>query len=415
MRIAVVGAGWAGLTAAIELTAAGHPVELFEAGRVAGGRARSVTLDGRLLDNGQHILLGAYRDTLAMMRHVGANPDTLLDRRPLAVIDPAGFRMQLPTLPAPFNVAWGLLSASPIRWREKLATARWMQSVKWRQFQVDPDCTVAQWLDAAGQTGPLRQQLWEPLCLAAMNTPAERASAQVFSNVLRDSLGSHHRDATDLLLPRVPLGELFPEPALRWLQARGCQIRFRHRVRRLSTDETGVAIDGERFDSAVLALSPRHLAQCLPEVDVPTAFEPIATVYLQYPEKTRLPFPLIKLSKNVGQWVVDRGQGMLGCALSGHGDWEALDDAVLVHALHAELGLTEPLLWHGVIREQRATHACLPGSRRRLPCSPSPRLALAGDCCYPEYPATLEAAVRSGKIAAARLMASAPHSAPTPA
>ena len=100
MHLAVVGAGWAGLAAAVELTAAGHCVDLFEAGRIAGGRARSVTLDGRVLDNGQHILLGAYRDTLNMMRRVGADPDILLERRPLAVIDPAGFRMQLAHLPS---------------------------------------------------------------------------------------------------------------------------------------------------------------------------------------------------------------------------------------------------------------------------------------------------------------------------
>ena len=123
MRTAVIGGGWAGIAAAVELTGSGHPVTLFEAGRVLGGRARSVSLDGRTLDNGQHILLGAYRDTLDLMRRVGADPEQLFDRRPLQVIDRPGFRLSLPKLPAPFNLAWGLLSSPGVSWREKIRTA----------------------------------------------------------------------------------------------------------------------------------------------------------------------------------------------------------------------------------------------------------------------------------------------------
>ena len=404
MHLAVVGAGWAGLAAAVELTAAGHCVDLFEAGRIAGGRARSVTLDGRVLDNGQHILLGAYRDTLNIMRRVGVDPDILLERRPLAVIDPAGFRMQLAHLPAPLNVVSGLLTATTVNWQEKLKTALWMQGVKWRKFRVTPDCSVAQWLDAAGQTGRLRQQLWEPLCLAAMNTPAERASAQVFANVLRDSLGSASREATDLLLPRVPLGELFPEPAIRWLNAHGCNIRFSHRVGEISATENTVRVDGETFDAAVIAVAPQHLAHLLVTSQAPEAYEAIATVYLQYPEKTALPFPLIKLSKKHGQWVVDRGNGLFACVLSGHGDWELLDDSALAQALHEALDRPGALRWQGVIREKRATYACLPGSALRQPGTSPARIVVAGDYCYPDYPATLEAAVRSGQQAAARML-----------
>uniref|UniRef100_UPI0024903A1E FAD-dependent oxidoreductase n=1 Tax=Azonexus hydrophilus TaxID=418702 RepID=UPI0024903A1E len=208
MKVAVVGAGWAGLAAAVDLTRRGAAVTLYEAGRVAGGRGRSVNIDGRTLDNGQHLLLGAYRETLALMRSVGADPDVLFERRPLQVVDRDGFRLALPCWPAPLNVAWGLLTAATVDLPEKLKTALWMHRVKWRGFRLTRDESVADWLDAAGQTGVLRQKLWEPLCLAALNTPAERASAQLFANVLRDSLGSPRRADTDLLLPRVPFGEL---------------------------------------------------------------------------------------------------------------------------------------------------------------------------------------------------------------
>ena len=205
MKVAVIGGGWAGIAAAVELTAAGIDTTLFEAGRVLGGRARSVTVDGRTLDNGQHILLGAYRETLDVMRQVGAEPDRLLDRHPLQVVDDAGFRLALPKWPAPLNVAWGLLSAHGVGWREKLATAWWMQGVKAQGFRLAADTTVSDWLDGAGQTGELRRHLWEPLCLAALNIPAGRASAQIFANILRDSLGSARREDTDLLLSRVNL------------------------------------------------------------------------------------------------------------------------------------------------------------------------------------------------------------------
>lgn len=397
-RVAVIGGGWAGIAATVELTAAGVDTTLFEAGRVLGGRARSVEIAGRKLDNGQHILLGAYRDTLALMRRVGADPDALFDRRPLQVVDNAGFRLSLPRLPAPLNVAWGLLAAHGVGFGEKLRTAWWMERVKRRGFRMTRDITVAEWLDEAGQTGVLRRRLWEPLCLAALNTPVEHASAQLFANVLRDSLGSPRREDTDLLLPRVPLGQLLPEPAGRWLQARGASIRLRHRVRTLARQGDTMQVDGMPFDAAVLAVAPQHAAALWPEVPVPNDFEPIATVYLQYPPDSKLPFPLRSLSGPLGQWVVDRGDGLLACVLSGHGDWENYDDTALSHALDAELRIQAPLLGASIIRERRATFSATPGLHR--PCPQNGRLHVAGDYSWSDYPATLEGAVRSGFRAA---------------
>lgn len=409
MRVAVIGGGWAGLAAAVELTASGADVTLYEAGRVPGGRARSVDLDGRRLDNGQHILLGAYRDTLALMHQVGADPDQLLERQPLQVIDDRGFRLALPRLPAPLNVAAGLLGAATVNLPEKLKTALWMQGVKWRRFRLAADTSVADWLDAAGQTGRLRRHLWEPLCLAALNTPAERASAQVFANVLRDSLGSARRADTDLLLPRVPLGEVLPEPAAAWLETRGARLRFGHRVRGVTCSERGIGVDGDAHDAAILALAPGHLAKLWPTAAVPRDYEPIGTVYLQFPAKTALPFPLVNLVGNHGQWVVDRGNGLLACVLSGHGAWEELSDAALAAALSEELqaaGLAGAHDgWHKVVREKRATFSCTPDLARADHRTSCPLLYLAGDHTWADYPATLEGAVRSGRRAARAALA----------
>jgi hydroxysqualene dehydroxylase len=405
MKTAVVGGGWAGLAAAVELTAAGHQTTLFEAGRVAGGRARSVDIDGRRLDNGQHILLGAYRETLALMRRVGADPDRLFDRRPLQIIDRSGFHLALPRLPAPLHVAWGLFAAKGVSLAEKLRTAWWMEGIKARRFQLDADVTVSQWLDAAGQTGRLRRHLWEPLCLAALNTPAHLASAQRFAYVLRDSLGSSRRADTDLLIPRVDFGQLLPEPALAWLSAHGAGIRLGRRVEKLQPTPSGVDIDDEPFDAAIIATAPQHATRLWPDMSARYAFEPIATVYLQFDRHTRLDFPLLNLDGPFGQWVVDRGDGLLACVLSGHGDWERLDDAGLATALQGELQLDGQAAWYKVIREKRATFSCRPGIHRPGEITAHPQVVLAGDYTFAEYPATLEGAVRSGLRAARRLIA----------
>ncbi len=400
MRVAVIGGGWAGLAAAVVLTAGGHAVTLFEAGRVLGGRARSVSIDGRQLDNGQHILLGAYRDTLELMRRVGVVPERVFARQPLQVVDRSGFCLRLPRLPAPLNVAWGLLTARGVGWGEKLRTAWWMECVKRREFRLENDLTVAQWLDSAGQTGNLRHHLWEPLCVAALNTPAVQASAQLFANVLRDSLGSPRRGDTDLLLPRVDLGQLLPAPAGKWLQDHGAILRLSHRVKCVVANNEHVAIDGEHFDTAVIATAPQHLADLWPDAASDFSFEPIATVYLQFAEKTSLPFPLFNLLGQYGQWVVDRGQGLLACVLSGHGDWESLPDKALAAALRNELGISEAPHWQRVIREKRATFSARPALPRPDFRTSHPRIALAGDYTWADYPATLEGAVRSGLRAA---------------
>lgn len=410
-RIAVIGGGWAGIAAAVELTAQGQAVTLFEAGHVLGGRARGITLDGHRLDNGQHILLGAYREILALMRQVGADPEHLLQRLPLAIQDNAGFRLRLPRIPAPFNLAWGLLTARGVSLREKIATARWMDGLKSRQFQLPADGSVAEWLDAAGQTGSLRRHLWAPLCLAALNTPIELASAQLFANTLRDSLGSSRREDTDLLLPKVDLGQILPEPATQWLQANGTELRLSHRVKEIGdrprfydSQNRGlspISVDSEPFDAIILATAPQHAATLLgTEPHFGLEFEPIGTVYLAYPENTALPVPMLGQQGGLGQWAIDRGHGMIACILSGHGEWETKSDEELATLLATELNLPGKPFWHGVVREKRATFSCRPKLQRPGTETGHPQCWLAGDYTWSEYPGTLEGAVKSGRRAA---------------
>lgn len=416
-RIAIVGAGWAGLACAVELAAAGRRVCVFEAARQPGGRARGVSLDGRRLDNGQHLIVGAYRETLRLMRCVGNDPQTAFTRLPLALRFPGAFELALPRLPAPFNLAAGLLAARGAPFSERFAAARFMRRLQRNGYQVAPDTSVARWLDRHRQHGALRRFLWEPLCLAALTTAPQHASAQIFANVLRDSLGGAS-GATDLLLPRGDLGALFPEPAMRFVAAQGGEVRLSQRVTRLARDGNGWHIGDEEFSDVVLATAPQHLGTLL--ADRPAhegllrtladyRYEPIATAYLAYPDGFRLPAPMLGLAGAFGQWVFDRGlcggnPALAAFVMSAAGDWQALDDDALAAALHGELDAAIGPLpaphWQRVIRERRATFACRP-NMARAGCATAERgLWLAGDHCCGDYPATLEGAVRSGVTAA---------------
>ena len=431
VKAAVVGGGWAGLAAAVELARTGFQVTVFEAARQLGGRARSVRTQGQLLDNGQHILIGAYGETLRLMRTVGADPDRLLHRLPLELSFPTGqphpFRLRLPRLPSPWHLAAGLLTARGASPGEKIAAMRFMRCLQGTAYRLGDDCTVAELLDRHGQHGALRRHLWEPLCLAALNTAPLQASAQIFANTLRDSLGSG-RAATDLLLPAADLDRLFPAAAAQFIRARGGEIRLACRV---DTIVAGPVVFGERFDCAVLAVGPQHAAGLLagqPETAASArllsgyAFEPIATVYLAYPPPLSLPWPMLGLDDRqtgqIGQWVFDRGTlcgtgGLMAFVLSAHGAWEDLDNAQLVLALDRQLAATlcrplPPVLWQHAIRERRATFSCRPGLPRPAVETALPGWWLAGDYVCAEYPATLEAAVRSGVAAAGAISASLP-------
>jgi len=427
LKVAVIGGGWAGLAAAVELSAAGATVTVFEAAKQLGGRARRVDIHGHALDNGQHILLGAYRETLRLMNRVGARPERVLKRLPLALRHPAaGFSLELPGLPAPLHLAAGLLSAKGCSVCEKFSAVRFMLALQADHYRLATDCTVAELLDRHGQSGALRRFMWEPLCLAALNTPADKASAQVFANVLCDSLGGGRAD-TELLLPTVDLGQIFPDAAAEFVTARGGRIVLSTRIEAL---DPSLEIESERFDHVILATAPQHAADLL-EKRAETAliaaqladydYEPIATLYAGYPSDVTLPCPMLGLESStpggLGQWVFDRGAltgmpGVMAFVLSANGVWDERDSESLMAALHRELenALARKLpaaLWHQLIRERRATFTCRPNLPRPTTQTALRGLWLAGDYVCAGYPATLEGAVRSGVTAARRILESA--------
>lgn len=415
-RVAVVGAGFAGLAAAVELASAGIRVTVLEASRTLGGRARRVVRHGDTLDNGQHILVGAYSETLRVMRRVGVDPANMLLRQPLTLRYPGSLALRAPRLPAPLHLAWALATAKGLSAAEKLGGLQFMNCLKAAKFELVRDISVAALLDDHGQAGELRRLVWEPLCLATLNTPLESASAQVFLHVLRDTLGAG-RAASDLLLPRVDLTALFPAAAAAFVEKHGGAVQTASTVRRVEVSAGGYALDaapGQTFSHAVIAVAPHAclaLLETLPRLEPVRAtiaalrYEPIVTCYLACDADVTLPEPMIGMVGTATQWLFDRGRlggrpGLLAAVISAsgpHQDWSHGDLASRVCAeAGAVLGRTLKPNWTQVIEEKRATFACTPGVARPDCLTALPKLYLAGDYTASPYPATLESAVRSG-------------------
>lgn len=430
MRIAIIGAGWAGMAAAMAAVQDGHDVTVFEAARSVGGRARAVPTvqpDGKalLLDNGQHILIGAYAESLRLMREAGVDVKTALLRLPLALRFADGTGLQWPDLAPPYDALVGIVRARGWLWGERLALLRLARRWQRQRFACAPRATVADL--CTGLPPRLFAQFIEPLCVAALNTPAHQASGQVFLRVLQDSLFSG-RGGSNLLLPRVDLGAVFPEAAARWLRARGAIVCTGTRVQQLlaAPQGDGWSVNGMHFDAAVLATSSTEAARlashCAQTVSFTLAvpmcdwaacaqalrFEAITTVYAQAtvrPDGTVLDAPMLALrsaAQQPAQFVFDRGQlggppGLLAFVVStSQGERAVLEQQVLAQA-QAELGLQGLEIVQTVV-EKRATFACTP-ALQRPGAQLAPGLWACGDYIAGPYPATLEGAVLSGTLA----------------
>jgi hydroxysqualene dehydroxylase len=421
-RVAVIGAGWAGLSAAVELAAQGIRVEVFEASRQLGGRARSLTWGDLTIDNGQHILVGAYRECLRLMRTVGIDPDLALLRIPLTLNYPGNFHMRAPRLPAPLHTAAALLFASGLSWPEKWAAIRFMRALQSTHYRVEPDITVSDWLDQHRVPPRQRQLLWDALCISALNTPSDRASAQILANVLRDSLGAD-RAASDMLIPRSDMSACFPDAAARFVQQKGGVIHSGQRIDSLRKSDAGWHVGKEAlpYTHLIIAVAPYHLGSLLPEsaqLVAHIAYEPIVTTYLRYPAHITLPGPMIGHISDASQWLFDRGQlygqhGLIAAVISARGRHNDLTATELEAAVHRDIAQHIPTLPEPLgaltITEKRATFSCTPSLiRPAFNALAAQHIYLAGDYVSSDYPGTLEAAVRSG-VACAQHITGAQH------
>ncbi|MDR2260179.1 MAG: hydroxysqualene dehydroxylase HpnE [Azoarcus sp.] len=415
---AIIGAGYAGLACAVELARHGIAVTVFERSRTLGGRARAVKKDGWTLDNGQHLLIGAYTELARLLRLTGVSPRQL-EHLPLTLHIPGQLHLRAAALPAPLHLAAGLARARGLGWRERFAAAALLRYLKRRHFRLFEAATVTDLLVGRQQPPKLRNLIWEPLCLAALNTPAHEASAQTFANILRDTLAAPSATASELLIPRVDLSELFPVPAARYLATREGRIFPGNAITAITPEDGGFRLGGDPgehlWPQVVIAAAPRHTAPLLASTGACAHLaariaalpcEAITTIYLALGKGFTLPAPMIGLIGGPAQWAFDRGQsggpeGLIAAVISAHREHGTLSRDAQAAAALAQLertlarALPRPERTH-VITEKRATFACRPGLPRPGIATPLPRLWLAGDYIESEYPATLESAVRAG-------------------
>ncbi|MGD8559193.1 MAG: hydroxysqualene dehydroxylase HpnE [Gammaproteobacteria bacterium] len=446
--VIVAGGGWAGLTTAVELARHDIPVILLESAKQLGGRARRVPFENNVkgnytplarnnsdnanndkisVDNGQHLLIGAYDSTLTMLRTIGVTEETVLRREKLALnmrrARGRNVRINAGWLPAPLHIAWGLMFASGYSLQDRLSALRFCRALQKTDFAIASDMSCLELFRQYRQTDNVIKTLWEPLCVAALNTPIDSASAMVFLRTLREAF-NHGRADSDLLFTRVDLGNLYPDHAMDYIEKHGGNVRLGRRIMDVLVDNQqppnvrGVRLqDHEIACNHVVLATPHHVTRKLLAPHAPLAElteqltkfdnQPITTVYLQYPEHTTTNSNMLGLVDSLSQWVFDRriyGQpGLMAVVISSTGPHTKMDNNELCATVENELATFFPH-WpraqhRMVIREKRATFDCVsdcnsfrPGNK-----TPLPGLWLAGDYTDTKLPPTLEGAVRSGK------------------
>jgi squalene-associated FAD-dependent desaturase len=436
--VSIIGAGWAGLAAAVELTRHDIPVTVYESARHVGGRACTLNIDGVNLDNGQHLMIGAYRQILLSLQHMGVNPDDVLLRLPqhLKMLDARNghtlFELKLPRWPAPLHLLTGMLTCSGLSWREKIRTL--IRFNRLLQTKIEPDVCVEDWLAQAGLPPAYIDYLLKPLCLAALTSHTNQASARSLQNVLRETfLGP--REHTDLLIPRATLGEIFPQAAVRYIESRGSKVLPEHRVSHIDAHNKILTIHDQavQYEQLILA-TPASVTQKLLEHDAQfdnvthplqaLQHQPVCTIYLRYPPHVELPLPMLGCVHGQIEWLFDRRHcrqpGLIAAVISGDGaHMQATQDELAATVSH-ELGRLFPH-WPQpesvqVIREKRAcflSHVDIDRLRPGM-ATADPAIRLCGDYVYienatqPGLPATLEGAVRSGVKCAQRFIEDRP-------
>lgn len=425
--VIVAGGGWAGIAAATELARHDIPVILLESAKQLGGRARSVRTGEIHVDNGQHLMLGAYQSTLNMLRTIGIKESDVLHRQTLSLqwFQPNNKLVELNTikLPAPFHLAWGLITAKGLSFRDRWSALQFSRTMQRNKFSIDEDCSVKSLLQLHHQSPTLIKTIWEPLCLGALNTRIHEASGQLFLRTLSDSFRQARRDS-DLLLTRKNLGAILPEPALDYIEAHHGSVRLGQRVKQLLIRDNniiGVALENEQLLSPQVILATPHTItrqlikphprlETLSEQIEAIEHRPICTVYVQYPPDISQERWMQGSLNTVSQWIFDRGlygqHGLMAIVISGDGEHIDWDNDKLCHTVIEELAVQFPRwpkpLSHHIIREKRATFASTVNINRHRPSAQTAvnGLWLAGDYTDTGLPATLEGAVRSGLKAA---------------
>ncbi len=432
-QIIIVGGGWAGLSAAVELARHGLKPVVLEAARNLGGRAHSLRFDSLIVNNGQHLLLGAYRSILSTLETLGIPEADLFRRTPLGVtlksVLGGEVRLQTCRLPAPLHLLWALLQANGLGITGRLAALRLLLRARRDRFDARPDVSLVYYLRQCKQPADITRALWQPLCQATLGTPIERASTRLFLRVLRD-LFFARRNHSDLLIPTVPLVDCLPRPAMEFIESHGGSVRVGTRVQAIHINNDG-AVSGiqlrDQFLRArhvVLATAPDSAAALLRAHTTTAALaqhlegietHPVCTLYLEYPSSVTLPQTLIGVLDGTVQWLMGHARNggeraLLTAVIGGPGTHTRLTNDALTTLMLGDIRRLYPdwpvPLSTRLVREKHATIAATPEGEALRPktITPAKGLWLAGDYTLAGYPSSLETAVRSGIVCARRIV-----------
>ncbi len=427
----VVGGGWAGLCAALDLADRGLAVHLFEKRAILGGRALSFRAReaGHEVDNGQHLLMGCYDRTLAFLARIGAG-DRVEIQPTLAVpfLHPergsAVFRCA--SLPSPLHLTVGAARYAHLSVAERAKLVAGGLLLTWRH-RGGSRATVAQALAAAGQGPNLRTCFWDPLSIAVLNELPERASADLFAEVLRRVFFARAR-ASRIVFPRVGLSELCPEPAARAIEKAGGSIETGRAVREVELEDGRVRAvrfhDGPAVpaDVLVLAVPPPGIASLLP----PQARDreefrkaaslrgaPIVSIHFWFAERFATPRMAGFLDGPLHWLFTPPMQPPTGryvtLVVSGAHDLVGASPETITATARRELRRYLPQIGtltvqdSLVVKEPAATFAATPDEQPDRPAATTSisNHLLAGDWTATGLPATLESAILSGERAAA--------------
>jgi squalene-associated FAD-dependent desaturase len=438
-RVAIVGGGLAGITAALQLADAGCEVVLLEGRPKLGGLTHSFERDGRWIDNGQHVFLRCCTSYLGLLDRLGVRDQVQLQSRldvPVRSGQRGGVgRIRRNRMPAPLHLGPALAKYRWLSLAERVAAVRGalaMGRVDRTAAETDAQ-SFGSWLAAHGQDARAVEALWELIGIATLNARADDASLAVAATVFQVGL-LERSDAADIGWSLVPLQQLHGEAAARALTAAGVAVRLRARVRALDAVDGAWAIEGERYDDVVLAVPPSEAASLLPDdaVDLPAGWaealgsSPIVNAHVVF-DRVVLDEPFVAGVDSPLQWVFDRtvqsgsNPAEQYIAVSMSAADELIDTPVtglrdvLVPALRRLLPAAADarVKEFFVTRERHATFRPAPGTGRFRPDATTtrPGLHLAGAWTATGWPATMEGAVRSGQAAASSVLS---RTAPSP-
>lgn len=445
-KVIIIGGGFAGLSAAVELSSAGFPVTLIEQRRFLGGRAYSFfdKNSGLELDNGQHILMGCYEQTFRFLEKIGAS-DNLFFQKNLCVdfLDTNGntYRLDCLPLPAPLHILSGILRFKAISISERIRMLNMAKGVLFgNATNTAHDLTITEWLKRLGQGEKARETLWDIVTLATMNEHPDQSSAAIFRNVMKHAFFSYRRDSR-IVLPVVPLSKMFTEAAEIYIRKNGGSIEKGSAVSALLTDNNSVSgvklkdgrvFRGDYYISAVPYYSVQRLFagiegtkgtvfsgtefNSVPNVPfVPSipglSPSPIISIHLLF-NKSLTEYSFAALLNSPIQWVFNKEKifrdaayrGLLSIVISGAHQYIDVSSEELVEMALRELKKVIPatstakLLRSKVIKERHATFSPQPGIDKHRPSQKTAikNLFLAGDWTDTGLPATIEGAVLSG-------------------